>query len=172
MRPDDLPRPTAEQLAAAVGLLSRTAATPGPEGWVHHAPEDGLLVRSHLDASGRPERQELHVLGEAFLWERGQGVQTAHSVWTPGALPQVQPDPRPLADRLALAAHALAGYTGTDPLLLHLRTALVEASARQPRGATSTSYYPREGLVYGVLFVLFAIAFVAALVYFLGGLRD
>jgi len=67
-------RPTAEQLHAAIALLARTPAAPGPAGWVQHAPEQGLLLRSRLDAAGQPERQELHVLGEAFLWQRGQGV--------------------------------------------------------------------------------------------------
>jgi hypothetical protein len=163
----DPERPTAEQLAAAVQLLSRTLPAPeaGEGRWVRHAPEQGLMLRTRLDAAGRPERQELHVLGEAFVWQQGQGVQTARSHWEAGE-PQARADAQPLADRLALAARALAGYAGEDALVLHLRAQLVQAHARQPRAATSTSYYPREGLVYAVLFALFTLAFLGALFYF------
>ena len=166
MSATELPRPTVEHLGAAVQLLSRTQGVSGPGGQVRHAPEDGVLVRTQLDASGAPERQELLVLGEAFVWRRGEGVHTARAEWIAGE-PQLHPDPRPLADRIALAARALAKYAGTDPLLLHLRAQLVEAHARAPRGATSTSYYPREGLVYAVLFALFTVAFLVAMFYFL-----
>ena len=173
-QPQEAPgRPTAEQLAAAVTLLSQTPAVPEPDapGWVRHAPEQGLLLRSQLDAAGRPERQELHVLGEAFVWQRGRGVQTARSSGAPGT-PRAEPDAQLLADRLALAAHALTPYAGQDPLLLHLRAELVRAHAQQPRAATVTSYYPREGLVYAVLFVLFTLGFIGAFLYFMRGVTE
>ena len=166
MSATELPRPTVEHLEAAVQLLTRTQGVIGPGGQVRHAPEDGVLVRTQLDAAGAPERQELLVLGEAFVWQRGQGVLTARSSAEAGA-PRAEPDAQPLADRLALAAHALTPYAGQDPLLLHLRAELVRAHAQQPRAATVTSYYPREGLVYAVLFALFSVAFLVALFYFL-----
>ena len=167
--PTELKRPTAEQIEAAVQLLARTAPVDAGGGWVHHAPEDGVLLRSQLDAAGRAQHQELHVLGEAFLWERGHGAQTGRSEWRPGEVPRAQPDPRVLPDRLALAVRALAPYAGEDALLLNLRSELTQAQARVPRGASSTSYYPREGLVYLVLFLLFAVAFIVALVWAMGG---
>jgi hypothetical protein len=165
----ELERPTAEQVAAAVQLLAHTAPVPQGGGWVHHAPEEGVLVRSQLDAAGAPAHQELHVLGEAFVWERGQGVRTGRSEWRPGEVPRALLDPRLLPDRLAIAVRALAPYAGEDALLLNLRSELAQAQARVPRGASSTSYYPREGLVYLVIFLLFAVAFVVALVWAMGG---
>ncbi|MBF5046447.1 MULTISPECIES: hypothetical protein [Myxococcaceae] len=167
--PTELERPTAEQIDAAVQLLVRTTPADAGGGWVHHAPEDGVLLRSQLDAAGRPQHQELHVLGEAFLWDRGEGVRTGRSEWRPGAVPHAVADPRVLPDRLAIAVRALAPYSGTDALLLNLRSELTQAQARVPRGASSTSYYPREGLVYLVIFLLFAVAFVVALVWAMGG---
>ncbi|MBL8951159.1 MAG: hypothetical protein JNK82_10310 [Myxococcaceae bacterium] len=159
--------PTEEQCLSAVQALYRVRAVEkpaGPDGRreVWHQGSRGAELLSTVDATGRLEEQELVLFNEVIYWWLGGGLKTGKSLRREDVSSRGNTlwDAEPAPERLERCHKALAGYTGDDRYLQHLRGVVSGALAgvewndshvvtrpAQPGESQDNPMPPREGPV-------------------------
>jgi hypothetical protein len=171
-----------EELKAAVDSMFRIRAVESPPDangtrTIWHRGTRGAELVTQVDAAGRVARQDFTLFDELLQWERETGFRSA-AVEVGGT------DGAPVTERLARAATALAGYSGHDRFLLHLRdrlsggggveapaldddrpitrsapVVLAELGAKKPPVATMSRLAIAVAVLAGVLFVAAVVMF-------------